>query len=305
MATPPLPLRAAIASGQLLPELRAAPDPAAAAPAVPPSAPLHLSPAARLAAALAGAGVPVAIVPAEAAEPAATAVPGQPPGAGTASPAALAAAIETALADCLGGRAGAADATTASREPALPPAPTPAPALPAPPGAAPPAAGAAVPPPAPTPARVARAALELAQAVASTTPSDAPQTAAGSTALAGAPPLAVERYAPALVQALLDAALTGQAALEVQHPDGRRARLQLEREADGRGGWRVARVSVRHEEGDLRLEATATLVPGAPLGVDVACSDAAAARVAQALPSLRTALDARGLAAVVRSQRLD
>lgn len=126
---------------------------------------------------------------------------------------------------------------------------------------------------------------------------------------AEAPRPPAQQAAGSLLNALLCAALTGQTAVEVQRRDRRPLRLELQREPDGQGGFRVTRVRVRHQTDAGFLEATAELgLPGCergPMHVDIACSDALADEVAQQLEGLREALDARGLLPSVRSRRAD
>ncbi len=123
---------------------------------------------------------------------------------------------------------------------------------------------------------------------------------------AAAQPAPTAQSAGALLNALLSAALTGQAALELRRPDQPPLRLELEREPDGHGAFRVSRVRIRHETADGVLEAAVQLGSAAheraPLGVDIAASGALSEAVAQRLDELRDALGARGLSAAVRAR---
>lgn len=201
----------------------------------------------------------------------------------------------------------AAALLSAFGDPVLELAPPREPDTPALPGAAPPA------PPDSAPS------LEKALAAAlGTRPADAPADQAPAFSLpsgqaapdeaAAAQQAPVSQSAGALLNALLSAALTGQAALELHRPDRHPLRLELEREPDGHGAFRVSRVRIRHETQDGALEAT-VLTSGtahagerAPVGVDIAASGALSEAAALQLDELRQALDARGLAAAVRTR---
>ncbi|NML16630.1 hypothetical protein [Azohydromonas caseinilytica] len=118
-----------------------------------------------------------------------------------------------------------------------------------------------------------------------------------------------QQAAGSLLNALLCAALTGQTAVEVRRWDGRPLQLELQREPDGHGGFRITRVRIRHQtdQGFLKVSAE-TGLPGcerAPMLVDIASSESLADEVAARLDDLRGALSARGLAPSVRSRQAD
>jgi hypothetical protein len=122
-------------------------------------------------------------------------------------------------------------------------------------------------------------------------------------------PVPSQAAAGAQLNALLCATLTGQTALELRRADQPPVRMELQREPDGRGGFRIARIRLRHQAEDGFLEATAEVALGAgagteagPLSVDIDCSESWKSAVVGQLATLHEALDARGLAPTVRAR---
>lgn len=121
-----------------------------------------------------------------------------------------------------------------------------------------------------------------------------------------------QQAAGALLNAMLSATLTGQAAMEVRRQGRPPAQMELEREADGHGGHRIARIRLRHQTEDGVIDVTAELALGAaftgdhaPMTVDVSGSGALADQASAQLNELRESLQARGLAANVRARTSD
>lgn len=148
-------------------------------------------------------------------------------------------------------------------------------------------------------------------ATSDTATEQAMQAPAGDAAArqAGAPPSQQQQTAGALLNAMLSAALTGQAAMEVRREGRRPTQLELEREADGHGGHRIARIRLRHQREDGVIDVTAELTLGAafpgdhaPMSVDVSGSGALGREASAQLNALRESLQARGLAANVRAR---
>jgi hypothetical protein len=142
--------------------------------------------------------------------------------------------------------------------------------------------------------------------------SEAAPEHAGRTESAAYQAAPVHSPAGSLLNAMLSAALTGQTALEVTHRDHRPLRMELQREPDGHGGFRIARIRIRHQTEDGLIDVTAEMALGAafqgdhaPMNVDVSSSGALAAEVCEQLGSLREAQQARGLSSTVRAQAAD
>jgi hypothetical protein len=142
--------------------------------------------------------------------------------------------------------------------------------------------------------------------------SEAAPEQAGRTESAARQAAPVQSPAGSLLNAMLSAALTGQTALEVIRRDHRPLRMELQREPDGHGGFRIARIRIRHQTEDGLIDVTAEMALGAafqgdhaPMNVDVSSSGALAAEVCEQLGSLREALQARGLSSTVRAQAAD
>ncbi|WP_322464735.1 hypothetical protein [Azohydromonas lata] len=121
-----------------------------------------------------------------------------------------------------------------------------------------------------------------------------------------------QQAAGALLNAMLSAALTGQAAMEVRREGRPPAQMELEREADGHGGHRIARIRLRHQTEDGVIDVTAELALGAafpgehaPMNVDITGSGALGGQAAAQLNELRESLQARGMAANVRARMDD
>jgi hypothetical protein len=95
----------------------------------------------------------------------------------------------------------------------------------------------------------------------------------------------------------------------VRRWDRRPLRLELQREPDGRGGFRVVRARVRHETAQGLLDAVVELglsisedgQAASAMNVDIVCGEGLVREVNEHVDELRQALDARGLSATVRT----
>jgi hypothetical protein len=122
-----------------------------------------------------------------------------------------------------------------------------------------------------------------------------------------------QQSAGSLLNAMLCASITGQTALEVRRWDRRPLRLELQREPDGRGGFRVVRARVRHETAQGLLDAVVELglsisedgQAASAMNVDIVCGEGLVREVGEHVDELRQALDARGLCANVRTLPAD
>jgi hypothetical protein len=118
-----------------------------------------------------------------------------------------------------------------------------------------------------------------------------------------------QQSAGSLLNAMLCASLTGQTAIEVRRWDRRPLQLELQREPDGRGGFRVVRARVRHETEQGLLDAVVELglslsaegQAAAAMSVDILCGEGLVREVSEHVDELRQALHARGLSASVRT----
>jgi hypothetical protein len=163
------------------------------------------------------------------------------------------------------------------------------------------------------------AALSLKQAVAaeewlgeeseSHTPGHENTRRQASAADAGAPARSpAQQSAGSLLNAMLCASLTGQTAIEVRRWDRRPLKLELQREPDGRGGFRVVRARVRHETEQGTLDAVVELSTSfteeseaSAMNVNIICGEGLVREVGEHVDELRQALGARGLHAAVRA----
>lgn len=118
-----------------------------------------------------------------------------------------------------------------------------------------------------------------------------------------------QQSAGSLLNAMLCASLTGQTAVEVRRWDRRPLRLELQREPDGRGGFRMVRARVRHETAQGVLDAVVELgvsisddgQAASAMNVDIISGEGLVREVQEHVDELRQALDARGLSAKVRA----
>ena len=130
-----------------------------------------------------------------------------------------------------------------------------------------------------------------------------------SSADAGAPARSpAQQSAGSLLNAMLCASLTGQTAIEVRRWDRRPLKLELQREPDGRGGFRVVRARVRHETEQGTLDAVVELSTSfseegetSAMNVNIICGEGLVREVGEHVDELRQALGARGLHAAVRA----
>ncbi|WP_028996644.1 hypothetical protein [Azohydromonas australica] len=130
-----------------------------------------------------------------------------------------------------------------------------------------------------------------------------------SVADAGAPARSpAQQSAGSLLNAMLCASLTGQTAIEVRRWDRRPLKLELQREPDGRGGFRVVRARVRHETEQGTLDAVVELSTSfsedgetSAMNVNILCGEGLVREVDEHVDELRQALGARGLHAAVRA----
>lgn len=117
-----------------------------------------------------------------------------------------------------------------------------------------------------------------------------------------------QQSAGSLLNAMLCASLTGQTAIEVRRWDRRPLKLELQREPDGRGGFRVVRARVRQETEQGTLDAVVELSTSfsedgetSAMNVNIICGEGLVREVDEHVDELRQALGARGLHAAVRA----